>query len=389
MSELQDVFKLYGQKYKDTHKLSLNQHKASYCIETCRTSAMGGHIDECNECGYMQISYNSCRNRHCPKCQTLVKERWISNRKKDLLCVQYFHVVFTIPDIINPIALNNQEVIYSILFKSAAQSIIDLSQDKKYLGAQTGFTSVLHTWGQNLMHHPHIHCIVPGGGLSDINKWVNSRKNFFIPVKVLSRKFRGKFLYHLKNAFKENKLKFRGEIKNLEFEQDFQSLINTLYDTEWITYCKKPFKGPEQVIEYLGRYTHRVAISNNRILKVEGGKVTFKWRDYRDNNKQKIMTLDAMEFIRRFLLHVLPNGFMRIRHYGILSNRNRATKLKLCKKLTGAKISNIYEEKLSVYEMLLKLTGRDITQCPCCQHGKLTRKIDFGKQGISPPVNVA
>jgi hypothetical protein len=389
MSELQDVFKLYGQKYKDTHKLSLNQHKVSYCIETCRTSAMGGHIDECNKCGYKQISYNSCRNRHCPKYQTLVKERWISDRKKDLLRVQYFHVVFTIPNVINLIALNNQEVIYSILFKSAAQSMTELSQDKKYLGAQIGFTSVLHTWGQNLMFHPHIHCIVPGGGLSGINKWVNSKKKFFIPVKVLSRIFRGKFLYFLKEAFKENKLKFRGEIKNLVFEQDFQSLINKLYGTEWITYCKKPFKGPEQVIEYLGRYTHRVAISNNRILKVEDGKVTFKWKDYKDGNKQKIMTLYAMEFIRRFLLHVLPNGFMRIRHYGILSNCNRATKLKLCKKLTGAQISSVKGDKLSVYELMLKLTGRDITLCTCCQHGKLMRKMDFGKQGISPPVNVA
>ena len=386
MIELQDIFEQYGQNYRATHKLPPNHHKAIYCIESCRTSVMGGHVDECDECGYTKISYNSCRNRHCPKCQTLSKERWIEDRKQDLLPVQYFHVVFTIPHIINPVALQNQKIVYSILFKTVSETLLELASDRKYLGAQIGFTSILHTWGQNLMHHPHIHCIVPGGGLSGCNKWTNSRKKFFIPVKVLSRKFRGKFLYYLKKAFQDGVFKFYGAIENLALEQDFQSMINTLYSCEWVVYCKEPFKDPEHVVEYLGRYTHRVAISNNRIITVEDGQVTFKWRDYKDKNIEKLMTLSATEFIRRFLLHVLPNRFVKIRHYGILGNRNRKTKLRLSKRLTGARLT-IPAAKRSVEEMMLKLTGRDITKCPCCGCGRLQRTKNFAKQGISPPIN--
>jgi hypothetical protein len=386
MIELQDIFEKYGESYRATHKLPPDHQKAIHCIESCRTASMGGHIDECDECGYSKISYNSCRNRHCPKCQTLTKERWIEDRKQDLMPVQYFHVVFTIPDIINPVALQNQKIVYSLLFKSVAETLLELAYDKKYLGAQIGFTSILHTWGQNLMHHPHIHCIVPGGGLSECNNWVNSRKKFFIPVKVLSRKFRGKFLYYLKKAFQDGILKFFGTIEYLKFEQDFQSMINTVYSAEWVVYCKEPFKGPEHVVEYLGRYTHRVAISNNRIITAEDGKVSFKWRDYRDGNKEKLMTLSAAEFIRRFLMHVLPNRFVKIRHYGLLGNRNRKTKLKLSKRLTGAKLTKL-DSKKTVEEMMLKLTGRDITKCPCCGCGRLQRARNFIKQGISPPIN--
>jgi hypothetical protein len=278
-------------------------------------------------------------------------------------------VVFTIPDTLNPVACQNQRLVYDILFKAAAETLAELSADKKYLGAQIGFTEILHTWGQNLMHHPHIHCIVPGGGLNACGKWVNSRKKFFIPVKVLSRKFRGKFLYFLKQA----KLEFHGSISYLQDTGVFNDFISSLYQKEWIVYCKPPFKNAGHVVEYLGRYTHRVAISNNRILKLEEGLVTFKWRDYRDDNKQKTMTLTADEFIRRFLIHVLPRGFTKIRHYGFLSPRNKTTKLKICKRLTNTLMGDKPKVKLSTLDLLLNLTGKDFTICPNCGIGHLSR----------------
>jgi len=369
MIELQDIFNQYGEVYRQNHSLFLNQLKAMRAIENCRTSVLGAHIDECDECGYTRISYNSCRNRHCPKCQTLKKERWIDARKDDLLNVGYFHVVFTIPDTLNPVAYQNQEVVYKILFKAAAETLAELSSDKKYLGAQIGITEVLHTWGQNLMFHPHVHCIVPGGGLDSCGRWINSREKFFIPVKVLSRKFRGKFLYYLKQA----KLEFYDSISYLHDRTMFDNLVSSLRQKEWVVYCKPPFKNAGCVVEYLGRYTHRVAISNNRILKLEDGIVTFKWRDYRDGNKQKYMDLTVDEFIRRFLMHILPDGFTKIRHYGLLSPVNKATKLKLCKKLTNTLVSCIKKVKISAVELLKKLTGKDIMLCPCCKIGHLGR----------------
>lgn len=382
MVEVQDIFKQHGGSYRKAHKLPYTHHKAMNSIEKCRTAALGGHIDECDQCGYIKISYNSCRNRHCPKCQTLAKERWIEARKEDLLSVQYFHVVFTIPDTINPIAFQNQKIVYNLLFRSVSETLLELARDKKYLGAKLGFTSVLHTWGQNLMHHPHIHCIVPGGGLSVLNEWVNSKKKFFIPVKVLSRKFRGKFLFYLKQAYEEKKLEFHGLIEHMTKEGEFQDLLSKWYETEWVVYCKKPFKNAECVVEYLGRYTHRVAISNNRIVKLENDEVTFKWRDYKDKKKEKLMTVSAEEFIRRFLVHVLPDRFIKIRHYGILGSRNKRTKLKLCKKLTGTVFHAKRTGKLTAVEMMLKLVGRDITLCPCCGSGKLTRS-----GALSPPAS--
>lgn len=369
MVELQDVFCQYGETYRQNHKLPLNHLKVMRAVESCRTSALGAHIDECDECGYTQISYNSCRNRHCPKCQTLNKERWIDARKDDLIDVGYFHVVFTIPDALNPIAYQNQKLIYTILFKAAAEALSELAEDKKYLGAQIGITAVLHTWGQNLVHHPHVHCIVPGGGLNSCGQWVNSRKKFFIPVKVLSRKFRGKFLYYLKQA----KLKFYSSLCYLEAPYKLNDFLTSLYQKEWVVYCKPPFKNADCVVEYLGRYTHRVAISNNRILKLENGIVTFKWRDYRDGNKQKDMSLPVDEFIRRFLVHVLPDRFTKIRHYGLLSPRNKATKLKLCKKLTNTALKYTPKVKMSTLDLLKKLTGKDFTICPCCGVGHLSR----------------
>jgi len=369
MIELQDILVQYGDAYLSNHGLFPNQRKAMGAIRICRTSALGGHIDECDKCDYISISYNSCRNRHCPKCQTINKERWIAARKHDLLDVGYFHVVFTIPDTLNSIAYQNPSIVYKILFKAAAETLAELASDKKYLGAQIGITEVLHTWGQNLAHHPHVHCIVPGGGLDPYGRWINSRQKFFIPVKVLSRKFRGKFLHYLKKA----SLGFFGSLSHLRERPLFESLISSLYQKEWVVYCKPPFKNTGHVIEYLGRYTHRVAISNNRILKLENGIVTFKWRDYRDGNKQKQMDLSADEFIRRFLLHVLPDGFTRIRHYGFLSSASKSTKLKLCQRLTHTQVNTLPQDRLSAPELLSLLIGRDVTLCPRCGVGHLTR----------------
>ncbi|MCJ7689218.1 MAG: IS91 family transposase [Clostridiaceae bacterium] len=391
MIEIQDIFNQYGSDYRRNHKLPLHIQKTMISIEACRTAELGGHVDECDECGHTTISYNSCRNRHCPKCQTLAKERWLEKRKEDLLPVGYFHVVFTIPEQLNFITLTNQKEMYSILFKAVSETLVELSKDKKYLGAEIGFMAILHTWGQNLMNHPHIHCIVPSGGLTlDGNRWINSKKDFFIPVKVLSRKFRGKFLFYLKKAFYSNDLKYTNGIEELTEKHIFQSFIGKLYKKEWIVYCRPPFGSAEYVLEYLGRYTHRVAISNHRIVNLENGYVTFKWRDYKDHNKEKFMTLAVDEFIRRFLMHVLPRKFVKIRHYGILSNRNRSTKLQKCKELTGAvqsKSKNL-DVKLSAAELLLKLTGIDINICSCCAKGKMITKDKLNRQNYSPPREV-
>jgi hypothetical protein len=360
MLEIQDIFVQYGESYRQKHKLSIGQHKAMNAIMNCRTDRIGGHLDVCPDCGFTKPSYNSCRNRHCPKCQTFAKEKWIENQKYDLLNVGYFHVVFTVPSELNPIIYQNQKVMYNLLFHVVAETLQELSADKKYLGATIGFTSVLHTWGQNLMFHPHIHCIVPAGGLTKDIKWQNTRKQFFLPIKVLSRKFRGKFLA----LIQQQKLEFKGGIANLENEPEFQDLLRLCYKKEWVVYCKPPFKTAACVVEYLGRYTHRVAISNNRILKLENGMVSFKWRDYKDGSKWKVMTVTAEEFIRRFLLHILPQRLMKIRHYGILGNRNKTKKLALCKVLTKTKLKP--KEKASTLRLLQKLTGRDVSKCPAC-----------------------
>ena len=284
MPEIQDILKQYREEYEQKHNLPIYIKKTLNAIEKCRTAELGMHEDVCDECGYKKISYNSCRNRHCPKCQSSAKEKWIYNQKFDLLNIKYFHVVFTIPDILNKIVYYNQTKMYNILFKSTSETLQELANDQKYLGAQIGFTTILHTWGQNLKDHPHIHCIVPAGGLDKLGNWKNSRKKFFIPVKVLSKVFRGKFIYYMK----QEKLDLCKEIEYLKNNQEYDNLISNLYSKEWIVYCKPPFKSINRVIEYLGRYTHRVAISNNRILNIDNEKVTFKWRDYRDKNNLKI-----------------------------------------------------------------------------------------------------
>lgn len=361
MIEVQDIFKKYGKEYQNEHNLSLVQHKAFNAILNCRTAVLGGHIDACPNCSEKKISYNSCRNRHCPKCQTFSKERWIDAQKANLLNVGYFHIVFSVPQELNSTIYSNQEKMYNLLFKCSAETLKELSLDKKYLGADIGYTAVLHTWGQNLSFHPHIHCIVPSGGLTVLGKWKDSKKKFFIPVKVLSRKFRGKFLSMLKTEF-------------LNFDLN---LLNTCYNKEWIVYCKPPFKTAECVVEYLGRYTHRVAISNNRILKDENEQISFKWKDYRNNGKWKIMTISAQEFIRRFLMHILPSRFMKIRHYGFLSSRGKQVKLKICKKLTNTSL--LVKIKASTEALIEKLIGRKPSVCPVCGYSGLVRT------GLSPP----
>ena len=339
--------------------------RAMHAIEVCRTAELGGHIDECEECGHVKISYNSCRNRHCPKCQFLKKEKWIEARGKDLLPIQYFHVVFTLPDEMKPLALRNREIVYNILFKAASGTLAELA--RKRLG-QIGCIAVLHTWGQNLLDHPHLHCIVSGGGLFQ-GRWISSRRRFLFPVKVMSRLFRGKFLFLLKKAHEADKLQRIGR----EFT------INGLYAKEWVVYSKPPFNGPATVLKYLGRYTHRVAITNHRIVGMEDGKVSFLWKDYADGNTTKVMTLDAAEFIRRFLLHVLPDGFVKIRHFGILSNRNRKKCLEVCRALLGAAEPESVSSE-TWQESLLRITGVDVTRCPLCE-GKTRRK----ELGRGPP----
>ncbi len=386
MIEVQDIFSEFRTKYCDDHNLPFQLRKTMRNIVSCRTAELGGHVDECDKCGHTRISYNSCRDRHCPKCQTLSKERWIENRKDDLLPISYFHVVFTIPHELEFLTLINKKEMYSILFKATSETLLELSRDIKYLGAEIGFTTILHTWGQNLMNHTHTHNIVSSGGLSlDGTRWVSSKKDFFIPVKVLSRKFRGKFLYYLKKDYYDNKLKFINEIEELKYKDVFQCFVDRLYNKEWVVYCKPSFGSAEHVIEYLGRYTHRVAISNNRILAFENGYVVFKWKDYRDNNKEKLMTVTAEEFIRRFLMHVLPYKFVKIRHYGILSNRNRMTKLKKCKRILKVSMSKMeIKVRLSTAELLFKLTGVDVNKCPCCS-GKMMTKRKLDPKISDPP----
>ena len=363
--EVQDIIKKYGEEYKEKHKMMPHIAKTMGAIEKCRTEKLGYHENICDECGYTKISYNSCRNRHCPKCQSIARAKWVEEREAEILNVKYFHVVMTIPSELYMIAYQNQSKVYKILFKATAETLEELARDKKYLGAEIGFMEVLHTWGQTLVYHPHIHCIVPAGGIDKIGKWRNSKKKFFIPVKVLSRKFRGKFLYYLKNE----KMEFYGKNEYLNNKQNFDELMSKMYNKEWISYCKPPFENAKSVIKYLGRYTHRVAISNERILSEENGEVTFKYRDYKDNNKMKEMTVKAEEFIRRFLMHILPPGFMKIRHYGLLGNRNKKTKLAVCKKLTNT--TSPVKPKPTTLEILKKTLGVDFNICPVCHKGHL------------------
>jgi hypothetical protein len=375
--EVGDLFRAFGPAYRKTHELPVRHLRAMRAIEICRTSELGGHLDQCDHCGTVRISYNSCRNRHCPKCQCLEKERWLQAREKDLLPTSYFHVVFTLPEGLRPLALRNQKVLYRLLFKAASETLNELAKDSRHLGAEIGFMAILHTWSQTLIDHPHLHCLVTGGGLSlDGKRWIASRKDFFIPVSVLSCLFRGKFLDGLKKLYEAGALQFPGQIEELKEAPAFKRLLTNLYHQEWVTYCRPSLKNPEKVMDYLGRYTHRVALSNDRLVKLERTEVTFRWRDSLDNHKIKWLTLEAFEFIRRFLLHVLPNQFVKIRYYGILSHRSRKTKLLRCKKLLGVLTAEESKEvpKETWQDLLSRITGMDPRICPLCGKGKMIQR---------------
>jgi hypothetical protein len=329
-----DVLRRYGAAFRQAHAPSLAQERVMTAIESCRTARLGGHVDQCDTCGHQRISYNSCRNRHCPKCQGKARANWLEKRQAELLPVPYFHVVFTLPEPLRPVALQNKRTLYDILFRATSQTLLTIAKDPKHLGASIGFFAVLHTWGQNLLDHPHLHCVVPAGGLSqDRQHWTACRKNFFLPVRVLSRLFRRLFLEDLKAAFEKGDLSFHGSLTHLCAPETFARLLADARGCEWIVYAKPPFGGPQQVLRYLARYANRIALSNDRILDIQNGKVTFSWKDYRHGHRRKTMTLPAPEFIRRFLLHVIPDRFVRIRHFGLLANRHRTKNLDLCRKL--------------------------------------------------------
>ena len=360
--EVADIFRRHGESYRraQADHLSRTERRVMGAIEACRTAALGGHVERCVECGLVRISYNSCRDRHCPKCQGSARAAWVAARQTELLPVPYFHVVFTLPAPAAEIAFQNKAVVYAILFKAAAETLSTIAADPKHLGAEIGFVAVLHTWGQNLQHHPHVHCLVPGGGLAlDGTRWVPCRPGFFLPVRVLSRLFRRLFLERLKAAFEAGRLAFFGAHAKLAAAPIFARRLRELRRAEWVVYSKRPFAGPAAVLAYLGRYTHRVAISNSRLMDMTDGRVRFRWRDYRHHNKNKVMTLAADEFIRRFLLHSLPDRFHRIRHYGFLGNRLRAEKLAICRGLLAAAPPDSGNEGEQSRD-------RSFDLCPCC-----------------------
>jgi hypothetical protein len=385
--EVGDIFREYGPAYRAAHDLPLPHRRVMSAIEKCRTEALGGHVDECDTCGYRHPFYNSCRNRHCPTCGALERAKWLAARQADLLPVRYFHIVLTLPDDLNPLALVNQRVIYRILFRAGSETLLKLGRDPKHLGGEIGVLATLHTWGQNMLDHPHLHCIVTGGGLSDDGqRWVlpkkakkknGRRRKFFIHVNVISDLFKKKFLTYLQEAYDAGELKFVGKTAALESPEAFKKLKAALYAKKWVTYCKAPFGGPKQVLSYLAGYTHRVAISNHRLIKIEDGKVFFKWRDYRDG-KTKVMRLEPFEFIRRFLLHVLPGNFYKIRYYGIWSSRNRKTKLQHCQEILGVATAQEASPSSAFNweDWLCELTGIDPRVCPKCGKGRMvTREI--------------
>jgi predicted Zn-ribbon and HTH transcriptional regulator len=334
--EVADIVRAQGNRFIENHSrwIHWTHCKVLQAIAACRTAILGGHRDQCSRCGYRAISYNSCRNRHCPKCQNGARDKWIAARQNDLLAVAYVHVVFTLPQQLSHLMLQNKKALYDLLFRASAETLLEVARDPKHLGAEIGFLSVLHTWGQNLLHHPHIHCVIPAGGLkADHSQWVHPRYRFFLPVGVLSKVFRGKFVAGLKRAFQQGRLTFAGTLKPLEQDRAFRSFLRTLFRHPWVVYAKPPFGGPQHVIGYLARYTHRVAISNHRLVAFQDDQVTFRWKDYAHGNRKKMMTLSSQEFLRRFLLHVLPRGFVRIRSFGFLANRCRATLLPHCRLL--------------------------------------------------------
>ena len=373
--EVADIFRRYGTAYRETHGASLcaAQRRVMRAIELCRTAALGGHVERCDRCDHQRICYNSCRDRHCPKCQSLVRAQWLEDRRSELLDTQYFHVVFTVPQPIAAIALQNKETVYNILFRAAAETLRTIAADPEHLGAQIGFFAVLHTWGQVLSIHPHLHCVVPGGGISpDGTRWISCRPNYLLPVPVLAPLFRRLFLDYLRQAFDAGDLQFFSSLEPLRIRDAFLRHIAPCREKDWVVYAKRPFAGPEEVLKYVARYTHRVAISNNRLLDINDGKVQFRWKDYRDSDRHKTMTLGANEFIRRFLLHVLPDGFQRIRYFGFLANRYRAEKLALCRQLMQMPPPTVKREANKDYrDRYEALTGISLRTCPVCRCGTM------------------
>lgn len=379
--EIADVFRRYGPAYIHAHDGHLGrvERRVMSAIELCRTAALGGHVEGCRTCGVVRVAYNSCRNRHCPKCQGAVARDWLEARAGDLLPVPYFHVVFTLPTEIASIAFQNKKVVYTILFRAAAETLRIIAADPKHLGAQIGLIAVLHSWGQTLSYHPHLHCIVPGGGPSpDGTRWIACSPNFFLPVRVLSRLFRRLFLQALRAAFEAELLLFFGDTAEHADPLAFTRLLTSASHQNWVVYAKPPFGGPQQVLAYLSRYTHRVAIANSRLVSMADGKVTFRWRDYRHGRRPRTMTLDAAEFIRRFLLHTVPDGFHRIRHYGFLANGQRAARLTACRALLAHQAQET--EIRAKPAMKAAPTARP---CPCC--GQSMVRIAVWYHGQAPP----
>lgn len=359
--EVADVIRRAGSRFIERYRGSLTwaQLKVLRAIERCRTAALGGHRDQCVRCGYQAISYNSCRNRHCPKCQTNAREKWLCARERELLPVSYFHLVFSVPHALVPLIWQNQKVLFTLLFEASAATLLEVASDPKRLGAEVGFLSILHTWGQTLQRHPHIHCVVPGGGLSpDHQRWIRAPNHFFLPVRVLSRVFRGKFVAGLQRAFRHKKLAFLGDCQSLAQNKPFAAFLRTLFREDWVVYAKRPFGGPQHVLQYLARYTHRVAISNHRIADITATHVSFRWKDYAHHSKHRTMSLTHEEFLRRFLQHVLPKGFPRIRYFGFLANRRRAESLPQCRALL-APVPRVPPTD--------SVTDPDLWRCPCCQ----------------------
>jgi hypothetical protein len=373
--EVAGIFRQHGDSYRQTRRPHRAQRRVMRAIETCRTAALGGHVEQCSHCHHSRIAYNSCRNRHCPKCQNSERARWLARRQTELLPVEYFHVVFTVPAQVAAIALQNPREVYGILLRTVSQTLLTIARDPKHLGAELGFFAILHTWGQNLLHHPHVHCAVPGGGLSpDRTRWISCRPGFFLPVRVLSRLFRRLFLAALQTAFEQGELRFFGDLEPLRDPQRFRSYLGPLGKQEWVVYAKPPFGGPARVLEYLGRYTHRVAISNLRLLDVSDRTVTFQYKDYRSKAKQKSrrMTVAAHEFIRRFLLHTLPDRFPRIRHCGFLANRHRTANLALCRQLLASPAAQLLPTPAPCAEALAAIETQ-LLPCPVCGIGEMIR----------------
>jgi len=369
--ELADIFRSHGESYRKTHFLSASHLKVIRAVEICRTQELGGHLKQCDTCGFEHPSYNSCRNRHCPKCQSLAKAKWLKKQSGELLPVGYFHLVFTLPHILNGLILAHKKIFFSLLFKAVSTTLLEFGQSR--LKGTVGVIAVLHTWDQTLKDHFHLHCLVPAGALSfDQRRWTGARRNFLFPVKALSRVFRGKFIHLLQQACEKGKI----PAANNEIKASGQK--------SWVVYAKKPFGSPQTVLDYLGRYTHRVALSNNRILALENGQVTFSYRDRRDKDRLKSMALDAEEFTRRFLLHVLPDGFMRIRHFGFLANRTKKHALSQCRKLLGLNPALPEISKPSAYDLLRELTGIDLSRCPRCQKGTMIVISDLPPISSSP-----